>query len=101
MSTEVMEAEEAVLNMLRRYEVLEMEDLIIGRPDFSWAQLFLAVDRLSRMNVIVLSRFGLRYHVRLLPHGGRGGRLSRPQGQKEPAARLVSEADACRTDIPA
>ena len=33
---------EAVLNMLQRYEVLMIEDLVTGRPDFSWAQLFLA-----------------------------------------------------------
>jgi len=97
MSTEVMEAEEAVLNMLRRYEILEMEDLIIGRPDFSWAQLFLAVDRLSRMNVIVLSRFGLTYQLRLLPNGDSPGKL---RGHEEPATSRVLDADACRIDTP-
>lgn len=95
MSTAVMEAEEAVLNMLHRYEVLELEDLIISRPDFSWGQLFLAVDRLSRTNVIVLSRSGLSYQLRLLPHGNR---LGRQVGHEEPAAGPVMEADACRID---
>jgi len=98
MSIEIMDAEEAVLNMLQRYEVLAMEDLIVGRPDFTWAQLFLAVDRLSRANVIALSRFGLSYQLRLMPRGDRGGR---PQGQKETAAPPVSEADALRVEIPA
>ena len=57
------DADEAVLNMLQRYEVLMLEDLITGRPDFSWAQLFLAIDRLSRKNVIALRRIGSRYQI--------------------------------------
>lgn len=63
MATGNEDADEAVLNMLQRYEVLMMEDLITGRPDFSWAQLFLAVDRLSRTNVIALRRIGLSYQI--------------------------------------
>ncbi|SLM47251.1 protein of unknown function [Nitrospira japonica] len=96
MSTKAMEAEEAILNMLQRYEVLAMEDLIVGRPDFTWGQLFLAVDRLSRTNVIALSRFGLSYHLRLMPCEDQ---LATPQGQKEPAARLTSKAEAYRAEI--
>ena len=64
MGTRNVDADEAVLNMLQRYEVLMMEDLIIGRPDFSWAQLFLAIDRLSRKNLIALHRAGLSYQIR-------------------------------------
>jgi hypothetical protein len=56
-------ADEAVLNMLQRYEVLTLEDLITGRPDFSWTQLFFAIDRLSRKNLIVLRRIGLSYQI--------------------------------------
>ena len=63
MATANADAEEAVLNMLQRYEVLMMEDLITGRPDFSWAQLFLAVDRLSRKNLIALRQIGLSYQI--------------------------------------
>lgn len=58
------DAEEAVLNMLQRYEVLMMEDLIIGQPDFSYAQLFLAIDRLSRKNLVALNRTGMSYQIR-------------------------------------
>ena len=58
------DADEAVLNMLQRYEVLMMEDLISGLPDFSWAQLFLAIDRLSRNDLIALRRVGLSYQIR-------------------------------------
>ena len=63
MATGDTDADEAVLNMLQRYEVLMLEDLITGRPDFSWAQLFLAIDRLSRKNVIALRRIGSRYQI--------------------------------------
>jgi hypothetical protein len=58
------DADEAVLGMLRRYEVLTMDDLIICQPDFSWAQLFHSVDRLSRKNLLALRRIGLSYQIR-------------------------------------
>jgi len=63
MATGNADADEAVLNMLQRYEVLMLEDLVIGRPDLSWAQLFLAVDRLSRKHVIALRRIGPSYQI--------------------------------------
>ena len=69
MGTGNTDADEAVLNMLQRYEVLMMEDLIIGRPDFSWAQLFLAIDRLSRKNLITLHRMGMSYQLRPMTQG--------------------------------
>lgn len=65
MATANADADEAVLKMLDRYGVLMLEDLITGRPDFSLAQLFLAIERLSRTNVIALRRIGLRYEIRL------------------------------------
>jgi 2-phospho-L-lactate transferase/gluconeogenesis factor (CofD/UPF0052 family) len=68
MGTESANADEAVMNMLQRYEVFMMDDLIVGRPDFSWAQLFLAIDRLSRKNLISLRRVGLSYQIRLSNH---------------------------------
>jgi hypothetical protein len=83
MSTANAEAEQAVLNMLRRYEVLMMEDLIIVRSDFSWAQLFLAIDRLSRKNVIALRRVGLSYQIRQI---SLEWTLGRGQQHEEPAA---------------
>lgn len=64
MSSHCAEAEQAVLNMLRRYEVLMMEDLISVRPDFNWAQLFLAIARLSRKNLIAVHRVGLSHQIR-------------------------------------
>ncbi|MEO8048256.1 MAG: hypothetical protein ABI684_13320 [Nitrospirota bacterium] len=77
------DADEAVLNMLQRHEVLTMDDLIINQPDFSWAQVFLAVDRLSRNNLVALRRIGLNYQMRrmdrVLP-------LSQNQHHEEPVA---------------
>jgi hypothetical protein len=60
------DADEAILNMLQRDEVLMMDDLIAGRPDFRWAQLFLAIDGLSRKNLITLHRVGLSYQICLM-----------------------------------
>jgi len=60
------DAEEAILSMLQQHEVLIMDDLISGRPEFSWAQLFLAIDRLSRKNLITLHRVGLSYQICLM-----------------------------------
>ncbi len=83
MSTANAEAEQAVLNMLQRYEVLMMEDLISVRADFSWAQLFLAIDRLSRKNLIALRRVGLSYQIRQI---NQAWTLSLGQRHEEPAA---------------
>lgn len=66
MATENTDADEVILNMLQRYEALMVDDLIAERPDFSWAQLFLAVDRLSRKNLITLHRVGLSYQICLM-----------------------------------
>ena len=66
MGTENVNADEAVLSVLQQYEGLMMEDLIAERPDFSWAQLFLAIDRLSRKNLITLHRVGLSYQIFLM-----------------------------------
>ena len=70
MGTENTDVDEAVLHMVQRYEVLMMEDLITGRPDFSWAQLFLAIDRLSRKSLITLRRVGKDFEIRTMNHGG-------------------------------
>jgi hypothetical protein len=83
MGTGTTDADEAVLTMVQRYEVLMMEDLINGRPDFSWAQLFLAIDRLSRKNLIALRRMGLSYQIRPMNHEWT---LSQEQHHEEPAA---------------
>ena len=65
MATANADADEAVLTILDRYGVLMLDDLITGRPDFSLTQLFLAIDRLRRTNVIALRRIGLRDEIRL------------------------------------
>ena len=76
MGTGNTDADEAVLHMVQRYEVLMMEDLISGRPDFSWAQLFLAINRLSRKNLITLRRMDPSYQIRTMNHAGTLGQTS-------------------------
>ena len=69
--------------MVQRYEALMMEDLIIARPDFSWAQLFLAIDRLSRKNLVTLRRMDLSYQIRTMNHAGA---LGQTHHHEQPAA---------------
>ena len=83
MSSHCTGAEQAVLNMLQRYEVLMMEDLISVRSDFSWVQLFLAIDRLSRKNLIAVHRVGLSYQIRQI---NQEWTLGQRQHHEEPAA---------------
>jgi hypothetical protein len=82
MGTENADADEAILDMLQRYEVLTMDDLIITQPNFSWAQLFLAVDRLSRKNLLALRRIGLSYQIRRM---NQALTLGQNQHHEEPA----------------
>ena len=76
------DADEAVLCMVQRYGVLMMEDIIISQADFSWAQLFLAIDRLSRKNLIAIRRVGLSYQICLMNHALTLGQNQHPE---EPA----------------
>jgi hypothetical protein len=82
MGTENADADEAILDMLQRYEVLTMDDLIITQPNFSWAQLFLAVDRLSRKNLLAFRRIGLSYQIRRM---NQALTLGQNQHHEEPA----------------
>jgi hypothetical protein len=77
------EAEQAVLNMLRRYEVLMMEDLSGGRSDFSWGQLCLAIAQLRQKNLIALRRVGLSFQIRLI---NQEWTLGHGRHHEEPAA---------------
>jgi hypothetical protein len=47
---------------------MTMDEIINqGQPDFAWGEVFLAIDRLSRRQLIVLSRAGSTYHLALSP----------------------------------
>lgn len=83
MSSHCTGVEQAVLNMLQRYEMLMMEDLISVRSDFSWEQLFLAIDRLSRKNLIAVHRVGLSYQIRQI---NQERTLGHGRQHEEPAA---------------
>lgn len=43
------DTEQAVLKMLQRHRVIMMDEVMTkGQPDFTWSEIFLAIDRLSR-----------------------------------------------------
>ncbi len=64
MGTGYLEAKQAIREMLRSHAVLTVEDLLNAKPQFSWAQLFLAIDLLSREDTITLHQQGLSYELR-------------------------------------
>lgn len=58
------EAEQAVLGILQRQRVMMMDEVLTtGQSDFTWSELFLAVDRLSRKQLIALHRTGNTYQL--------------------------------------
>ncbi len=58
------ETEQAVLGMLQQHRVMMLDEVLTsGEPDFTWNELFFAVDRLSRKQLIALSRKGSAYQL--------------------------------------
>jgi hypothetical protein len=58
--------EEAVLDRLQSSGPCSMEDLVMQLPNFSWSQVFLTVDRMSRVGLLLLQRrTGSAYYVAL------------------------------------
>ena len=56
MPTNVSAQEEAVLEMLQRTGPCYLDNLALQLPNFSWSQVFLAVDRMSREGLVLLQR---------------------------------------------
>jgi hypothetical protein len=56
--------ESHVLDLLRDGGPHTIEELLEKAPEFSWAQLFVAMDSLSRSEVIELRRHGFTYWLR-------------------------------------
>lgn len=82
--TEHKDTEQAILDMLQRYEVMTMDEILTaGQPNFTWGQVFLAIDRLSRQKSIVIHRVGLSYQICLMDQAWL---LGLEQHRGEPAA---------------
>lgn len=64
MATRHSDTEQAVLKMLQQHTVMMLDEgLMTGQPDFTWSEVFLAIDRLSRKQEIALSRRGSTYQL--------------------------------------
>lgn len=84
MTTRHKDTEQAILDMLQRYEVMTMDEILTaGQPNFTWGQVFLAIDRLSRQKSIVIHRVGLSYQICLMDQAWL---LGLEQHRGEPAA---------------
>ena len=58
------DTEQAVLKMLQQHTVMMLDEVLMtGQPDFTWSEVFLAIDRLSRKQEIALSRRGSTYQL--------------------------------------
>ncbi|MBX3308778.1 MAG: hypothetical protein KF751_22245 [Nitrospira sp.] len=64
MATRHSDTEQAVLKMLQQHTVMMLDEVLMtGQPDFTWSEVFLAIDRLSRKQEIALSRRGSTYQL--------------------------------------
>jgi hypothetical protein len=63
--TRTVSTDESVLTSLNRYGSQTMDQLTNTLPEFTWAQIFGSVDRLSRAGQVVLTQMGRDYHVAL------------------------------------
>lgn len=60
------ETEQAILKILHQHRVMMLDEVLtIGEPDFTWNELFFAVDHLSRKQLIARSRCGSTYQLTL------------------------------------
>lgn len=59
-------AESHLLQLLQDGKSHTLEELLEEAPDFSWAQLFIAMDHLSRSGMIEICRHGFGYWLRKL-----------------------------------
>ena len=62
-------AEEAILDSLQRSGPCCVENLVMQLPNFSWSQVFLAVDRMSREGLLLLQRRTCLTYCVALPSG--------------------------------
>ena len=65
--------EQLILQQLRGGRPCTVEEILERVPELTWAQLFLAVDILSRRGDVELSRQGFTYSVRMRPGSAGGG----------------------------
>lgn len=64
MATRHSDTEQAVLKMLQQHTVMMLDEVLMtGQPDFTWSEVFLAIDRLIRKQEIALSRRGSTYQL--------------------------------------
>jgi hypothetical protein len=57
-------SESRLLDLLRDGESYTVEEVMEEAPEFSWAQLFVAMDSLSRSGMVELRREGFIYWLR-------------------------------------
>ena len=65
--------EESVLDLLQRTGPCSLDDLVVHLPKYGWSQVFLAVDRMSREDLLKVRRLSASvYFVALSLHPSAG-----------------------------
>ena len=86
-----MPVEEAIVEQLLLRGPCSVDDVVTYLPDFSWAQVFLAIDRMSRKGGLLYYRLGssTTYQITLRSQFVESGSTS---GQKAPTTTGISPA---------
>lgn len=63
-TADLLERERLILDQLRDGERFTVEDILARIPELSWAQIFFAMDALSRRGDVELRRQGFSYTLR-------------------------------------
>jgi hypothetical protein len=79
----MMPIEEAVSEKLSKSGPCCLDDVVTSLPNFSWAEVFLAVDRMSRDGRLLLRQLGgSTYQIELRSQFAYSGSTSRQTGKK-------------------
>ena len=68
-SQQLNSAESRLLHLLEDGRSYTLDELVTEAPEFSWAQLFIAMDHLNRSGMVELCRQGFSYWLRRVDLG--------------------------------
>ncbi|HZS11770.1 MAG TPA: hypothetical protein VFA38_05945 [Nitrospirales bacterium] len=61
------ELEATVLETIASHDGITMEDLVARLCDWTWSEVFIAIDAMSRRGAVALRRDGFQYRVTMRP----------------------------------
>lgn len=87
--------EEAIVEKLRNDGPCCLDDVVTGFPNFSWGQIFVAIDCMSREGRVFLRQLGYStYHISLGSQLAHSSSTSSQTGQTTRNATPIPQVDA-------